>query len=398
MRKAQGIVAIAAVSSLVLAGCANPFTARGKDTTGDINVVAAKTNVDDQSTIKAGKNIEITAQDPWIIERVALTQGDETESFDINSATWKSKGIAPNQNVTVSAYLRNPATGDTNTVTREFRTGKPGSTYSAQLFPTQGTYGVGVIPTVKFDQDIPSKRRKDIVRNLHVTTSPTVIEGSWRWISDSTVAFRPAKYWPAKTKVSLQANLKQIPIKVDGVTSWGKSDESSDFKIGRKLVMSINNNTGSATIKINDKLVRTVPVSLGKSGYTTRSGIKTITDRIRVQRMTNVGVTNSEVYDLQVPYAMRITDTGEFLHGAPWNGNVGGGNVSHGCTHMNVSDASWLFNQALWGDVVITKNTGRQMEPDNGPGAVWNMSYAQWSSQMAGASQTNTAASTPDNA
>ena len=52
MRKAQGIVAIAAVSSLVLAGCANPFTARGKDTTGDINVVAAKTNVDDQSTIQ----------------------------------------------------------------------------------------------------------------------------------------------------------------------------------------------------------------------------------------------------------------------------------------------------------------------------------------------------------
>lgn len=392
MRKIQGIAAIAAVSSLVLAGCANPFTARGKDTTGDINIVAATTNVDDTSKIKAGKNVQIDAQDPWVIERVVLTLGGESETFSVNASSWKSKSIPPNQNVTVEAFLRNPATGDTNTVTREFRTGKPSSTYSAQLFPTQGTYGVGVVPTVTFDQSIPYNRRKAIVKNLHVTTSPETVEGSWRWTSESKVAFRPAKYWPAKTKVSLQANLKQIPVKVDGVTSWGSSDESSNFKIGRKLVVSIDSNTHSAVVKIDNKKARSFGISLGKPGYTTRSGIKTITDRIPVQRMTNVGVTNDEVYDLQVPWAMRVTDTGEFLHGAPWNGNIGYANTSHGCTNLTYNDAKWLFDQALWGDVVITKNTGRPMDTTNGPGAVWNMSYAEWSKQMSGASQTTTAA------
>lgn len=392
MRKVQGITAIALISSLALAGCSTAFTARGQDTTGDINVVAAKTNVDNKSIIKAGKNVQITAQDPWVIERVTMTVGDQSEETAVNSATWKSKAIAPNQNVSVEAFLRNPATGDTNTVSREFRSGNPSSTYSAQLFPTQGTYGVGVIPKVTFDQAIPKNKRKAIVRNLHVTTSPTTVDGSWRWTSDSTASFRPAKYWPAQTKVNLQANLKQVPIKVDGVTSWGSANETSDFKIGRKLVVNINSNTHQAVVKIDGKKARSFGISLGKPGYVTRSGIKTITDRIRVQRMTNVGVTNDEVYDLQVPFAMRITDTGEFMHGAPWNGNIGYANTSHGCTNLTYGDAQWLYNKALWGDVVITKNTGRPMTTDNGPGAVWNMSYAEWSGQMSGASQTTTEA------
>lgn len=390
MRKVHGITAVALVSSLALAGCSSAFSARGQDTSGDVNVVAATTNVDNKSIIKAGKNVVITAQDPWLIEHVKITIGENTQEYDVNKSIWKSEAIAPNQSVSVEASLRNPATGDTNTISREFRSTEAASKYSAQIFPSKGTYGVGVIPSVTFDQYIPKKQRKEIVKNLHVTTSPTTIPGSWRWTSDSVASFRPETYWPANTKVSVQANLKQVPVKVDGVTSWG-SDKDADFKIGRKLVININSDTHNATVKIDDKKVRTMGVSMGKPGYVTRSGIKTITDTHEVQRMTNVGVTNDEVYDIQVPYAMRITDSGEFLHGAPWNGNIGYANTSHGCTNLTYGDAQWLFNKVLWGDVVITKNTGRPMTTDNGPGAVWNMPYSEWEAQMAGASQTDTA-------
>ena len=74
---------------------------------------------------------------------------------------------------------------------------------------------------------------------------------------------------------------------------------------------------------------------------------------------------------------MRITNSGEFLHSAPWNaGYFGRSNASHGCTGMSNADAGWLYSNTLIGDPVITTGTSRQMELGNGYGD-WNLVLRQ---------------------
>lgn len=129
---------------------------------------------------------------------------------------------------------------------------------------------------------------------------------------------------------------------------------------------------------VDGKVIRKFVTSLGKPGYATRSGVKTIMERYAVTRMTNVGVTTSEIYDLQVPYAMRLTNSGEFLHAAPWNGQIGYANTSHGCSHLTMTDGAYFFTITIRYDPVITKNAGPVDDYYNGPGSLWNIPAAKW--------------------
>ena len=46
-----------------------------------------------------------------------------------------------------------------------------------------------------------------------------------------------------------------------------------------------------------------------------------------------------------VEYAVRISDSGEFVHAAPWSvAQQGNTNVSHGCINMSTERAAWFFN------------------------------------------------------
>ena len=122
-------------------------------------------------------------------------------------------------------------------------------------------------------------------------------------------------------------------------------------------------------------------MSLGRPGYPSRSGIKVIMTKEFKHRMdsTTVGITGPDAYNVVVPYALRITNSGEFLHGAPWNGQIGSANVSHGCTNLHLSDARWFYNNALVGDPVVTTGTSKKMESrGNGLGSDWNMSWSAW--------------------
>ncbi|NQU37174.1 MAG: L,D-transpeptidase family protein [Actinobacteria bacterium] len=380
----SGALALTACSGLT-ASTSNDFV--GGDPSSVSDALVLKSNIDNSQELKAGQSVKFTAQEPWLIESVTVNGPSGTETYGVEAPgeKWKSEPLAPAQMSTFTATMRNPTTGEAMVVKRQVIAGPATNTFDATISPDKGSYGVGIIPEVEFDKDVKNKDRAAMVERLSVTSSPTQVAGSWRWTDSDTVAFRPdTKFWPANQKVTVTADLEGAQI-TEGKNkiSFGEGKVTKTFKIDRAMVLTLNSDSNSGIATVNGKQVKSFPISLGKSGYTTRSGIKTITDIIRVQRMTNVGVTDDEVYDLQVPYAMRITDTGEFLHGAPWNGNIGYANTSHGCSNLTYSDAAWFFSRVKYGDPVITKNTGRPMEDWNGPGAAWNIKYSKWANTPA---------------
>ena len=130
------------------------------------------------------------------------------------------------------------------------------------------------------------------------------------------------------------------------------------------------------TVYRDGKKVRTMLISGGKPGWETRSGTKLIMAKEYDKTMTNEMIGAEEDYTLVAKYALRITNSGEFLHSAPWNAaNFGRRNASHGCVGMSVADSEWLYENSLIGDPVVTTGTGRGLEQGNGY-ADWDISYA----------------------
>jgi lipoprotein-anchoring transpeptidase ErfK/SrfK len=291
------------------------------------------------------------------------------------STTWTSTGtLAPRSTYRLYATAVD-ALGQQAVLNETLRTGAPARVLRATISPAGRTVGVGRPLVVTFDADV---RRKAAVESaLHVVANRDIGPASWSWTSDRTVQFRPKAFWPAYTRVSVAADLRKVQA---GPGLWGMSDTDTGFRVGRAFVMRVSNAKHRMLVRKDGETIRTFGVSMGKSGFTTRSGTKVIMDIHESYRMrsTTVGITGSEAYDLDVPYAMRITSSGEFLHGAPWNPYVGIANHSHGCTNLTLSAAHWVFDRVMEGDPVVTTGTGRSMESWNGLGGVWNVPWTQW--------------------
>jgi hypothetical protein len=45
---------------------------------------------------------------------------------------------------------------------------------------------------------------------------------------------------------------------------------------------------------------------------------------------------------------------------------------------MSMEDAIWFYKYAFEGDPVITKGTGVDLDWYEGPGAMWNIDWADW--------------------
>ena len=148
-------------------------------------------------------------------------------------------------------------------------------------------------------------------------------------------------------------------------------------------------NTHQMRVFESGKLIRTIPITTGEQPkFTTRSGIKVISEKFRHRRMNSetvgIPVDSADGYDLDdVEYAMRVTYSGEFVHAAPWSvGQQGRANVSHGCTGMSTANAGWLYGRSIVGDVIEYTGTSKPTSLTNGFGD-WNESFATYRSGSA---------------
>ena len=244
--------------------------------------------------------------------------------------------------------------------------------------PLEGeTVGVGMPVIVTFD--VPVTAKASIEKHLTVTNTSGQ-KGAWHWISDNEVHWRPVHYWKPGTDVTVKADVNSVKA---GNGVYGQLSRSMSFHVGDSVVSKVNVQSHRMKVFVNGALARTIPISAGKPGFTTRSGVKVIVEKFRRKRMdaatTGVSRDDPEYYNMSnVEYAMRVTYTGEFIHAAPWSvGSQGSDNVSHGCVGMSTANAAWLYSISKRGDVVDVTGSDRQMTLTNGYGD-WNASFAEW--------------------
>ncbi|HJR88744.1 MAG TPA: Ig-like domain-containing protein [Aeromicrobium sp.] len=272
------------------------------------------------------------------------------------------------------------ADGTTETLKRSFRT--HALTLNEQTYPsvsplTSDTVGVAMPIIVRFD--LPVQNRELFEKNMTVESSQPA-EGRWAWFGDQEVHYRTKDYWPANTDVTVKIMVNSLPA---GNGIYGQQDQVVKFHVGRKLVGYVDVDRYTLTVKADDRVLRTIPVSTGDSEHRSRQGTKVIMEKLRKVDMdaatTGVDSEDDDYYDLEdVEYAMRLTNSGEFLHAAPWSvASQGRANVSHGCTGMSTANAEWLFGQMKKGDPVEYTGSPRPIEQGNG-WTDWNIDWDDW--------------------
>jgi lipoprotein-anchoring transpeptidase ErfK/SrfK len=250
------------------------------------------------------------------------------------------------------------------------------------------TFGVGQPIIARFDDVVD---RKVAEGTLKVTTTPRV-EGSWSWISDREVHWRPKTYWPAGARVTVEAKILGVKLTSPsgGRVLHGKENNSASFTIGRSRIAKIDNKTKKMLVYVDGQLVKTIPVSLGRQqsyrdsegvwhDYRTTSGIHVVTEKQDPVRMRpNLPEDDPGYYDQLVNLAVRITDSGIYVHSAPWSvWAQGSQNVSHGCINVSPANAQWFYDDAIPGDVVEIVNTGSKLQPWDGI-TDWNKTWDTW--------------------
>ncbi|KAA1428930.1 L,D-transpeptidase [Nocardioides antri] len=379
-----------AVTAVLLSGCSaaeDAISAAGggddSETTAPASAQALlKTSVKKGATdVPVDTELKVTAKDATLTKvTVSQPSGELPGTISDDGSRWTADDLLePGVTYTVKSVGKD-AEGETVRRTSSFTTET--LTLDQQTYPSVApldgeTVGVGMPVVVTFD--IPVTDQAAFERNMHVTTTPKQT-GIWRWVSSTEAHYRPKTYWQAGTEVSVDLDINGVDA---GAGIYGQEDRQVDFSVGDAHVYEVNAQTHQMKVYSNGSLLRTIPITTGKEGFTTRSGVKVIIEKFDVKRMNSetIGIPagSAEAYDIDdVQWAMRLTYSGEFIHAAPWSvGSQGNANVSHGCTGMSTDNAAWLYAMTLRGDVVEYTGTDRPMEPDNGYGD-WNIPWSEY--------------------
>ncbi|WP_406727967.1 Ig-like domain-containing protein [Streptomyces sp. GD-15H] len=261
-------------------------------------------------------------------------------------------------------------------------TGKPTTKRLGVTFgPEAGTYGVGQPLTAELTAPVEDPAQRAVVEHGLKVSSTPLVDGSWHWVDDKKLHFRPKDYWPENATVRIRSTLEGIRIN-DRLR--GDRAEPLTIRTGDRVIAVTDVASHQLTVYKSDEKIRTIPVTAGKPGFETRNGVKVVLGKERTVRMrsSSIGIAegSSESYDMSVDFATRVTWSGEYVHAAPWSvGSQGYANVSHGCVGMSTGDGEWFFNTVRRGDLVTVVNSGGdEMEPFGNGFGDWNLSWTEW--------------------
>jgi lipoprotein-anchoring transpeptidase ErfK/SrfK len=388
LNRRQALTAIAVGASGVLAACS------GRSSTSQPNATEAPAKAEvafkpatGASNVAPNDRVGVEVKNGWL-QRVALTNpegkavaadgaGDRT-SFSTSEPlgygvkyTWSGSAVGKD--------------GKAVPLTGSFTTVNPQTQVNGQFQLADGqVVGVAAPIIMQFDASIGDDAKPAVERALVVTTTPPV-EGSWAWLPDevggSRLHWRTKDYYPAGTKVHVDARLYGVPF---GEGAFGAADSTLDIEIGRRQVVKAEASSHQIEVITDAGVIMTLPCSYGEADLprnVTRSGIHVVTEKYEDFYMSNpaAGYTNAHER-----FAVRISNNGEFIHANPSSaGAQGNSNVTNGCINLSTSDAQQYFNTAIYGDPVEVTGTSIELSYADGDIWDWAVSWDDWKAMSA---------------
>ncbi|MGH3874043.1 MAG: L,D-transpeptidase [Pseudonocardiaceae bacterium] len=264
-------------------------------------------------------------------------------------------------------------------ITGSFQTVIPELLISGRLnVADNSTYGIAMPIALTFSSTVIDKAAVQNALSVHPSV-PT--EGSWAWLDDRTVHWRPKTYFAPHTRVSVTAKLYGLAM---GAGAFGRADIASTFTIGRSYLLRGDTRTHRLVAYAGGVQVADYPASYGLDsdpGRATHSGTHVVMSKHPVYYMSNP---RYHYQDIETHWAVRISNNGEFTHSAPWSvADQGRRNVSHGCVNLSLDSAKVVYDAVLPGDPVEIIGSTRQLGPSDGDYYDWTIPWATWVTKSA---------------
>ena len=128
---------------------------------------------------------------------------------------------------------------------------------------------------------------------------------------------------------------------------YGTHTLRQSFVIGSSLIAVASTQSHQVRIYLNRRLFGDWPISSGRPGDDTPNGTY-----LTIEKANPVDMIGPD-YNIEVPWSVRFSWSGDFMHDAYWSvGGQGFTNVSHGCVNLSPAHAQTYYELAVPGDPV----------------------------------------------
>ncbi len=287
---------------------------------------------------------------------------------------------------TVTKTVPAPSSSDAPSSSSAVKTTKPAvptkPVHISSLESDGSQWGIGM-PIILWFNVAPTSS-VDFVKNTAVTVNGKPAGGAWFWQTSAhpgakiEAHYRPRSFWPGHA--TIHVTFPPGGTSAGPGLSFDGQLTSLTMQTGPAIVGTVDGTTSKLTVVKDGTPVGVFPVALGAPETPTMNGTKVIMYKGRNERMVGSG------YDEIVPWSMRLTNSGEYLHAAAWNiaNVVAGRPSSNGCTNMLPADAQKLFGIMEIGDPVTYNNVpGDPSKVHTTPSwdgyGDWNLPWSTWS-------------------